>query len=416
MKRTSEKVKEESAELNLIINGNSEIAHIRYLDGLRGLAALVVVVHHFLIAFYPAMHTGNGAETHFGIHQSHFIEAYFARTPLNVLYGGDFAVCIFFVLSGFVLSYKYFHSYNRETVISYAVKRYMRLFIPVFFSIILVFIMIKLSLFFNVEAAVLTKSYWWLKVLWGIDPTFKEMLHAAFIDVFLFNNNSYNTALWTMTFELLGSFLVFSFILMISEIRKRYIFYLLTFYVFYELHQNYYLAFIGGVALCDIFNNYKKLHLLNKPLPAVSLLVFGLFFGSYPPVEVDGTMFEFLKVLGVYDPYSFFHVIGAFFIVLVFISFGTIQKLFSMKPFLFLGKISFSMYLLHALVLGSLSCFLFIKLNAYISYHMSFLISFMISLGVLIISSLLMSKYVDEYALRVSQKIYSRYFKLTKQA
>ena len=39
---------------------------VQYLNGLRGMAALIVVFNHFVDGFLPALHSGNINETHFG--------------------------------------------------------------------------------------------------------------------------------------------------------------------------------------------------------------------------------------------------------------------------------------------------------------------------------------------------------------
>ncbi|WP_019915138.1 acyltransferase family protein [Paenibacillus sp. HW567] len=72
-----------------------------YLNGLRGVAALVVVFSHYTLSFFPALHTGNTSDVY------NSFELFVSGSPLNVFYNGSFAVFIFFILSGFVLSYKY---------------------------------------------------------------------------------------------------------------------------------------------------------------------------------------------------------------------------------------------------------------------------------------------------------------------
>lgn len=44
-----------------------------YLDGLRGLAAFIVVIHHFVLAFYPLYYS---------------TERIIPKTPLNLFYAG----------------------------------------------------------------------------------------------------------------------------------------------------------------------------------------------------------------------------------------------------------------------------------------------------------------------------------------
>jgi peptidoglycan/LPS O-acetylase OafA/YrhL len=109
---------------------------INYLDGLRGLAALTVVFLHYVTAFYPAFVTANYSQ----IHTKSGIELFIAKSPLDIFYAGNFAVCIFFVLSGYVLSMKYFQFKNQNILIKSAIKRYFRLVIPVFASVSIAFI------------------------------------------------------------------------------------------------------------------------------------------------------------------------------------------------------------------------------------------------------------------------------------
>ena len=100
----------------------------RSLDSLRGLAALAVVFHHCLLTL-PASAYGRGG-----------VPWLFAATPLRLLVDGPGAVLLFFVLSGFVLAASIeagrkhedgaFH-YGR-----FAAKRFLRIY-PPFAAIIL---------------------------------------------------------------------------------------------------------------------------------------------------------------------------------------------------------------------------------------------------------------------------------------
>ncbi|MDQ1276051.1 MAG: hypothetical protein QG610_1626 [Euryarchaeota archaeon] len=68
---------------------------INYLDGLRGIAAINVMIMHFFVALAPAMVYGSKYPSHFGS-----LDSVFSTTPLGLIGAGNFSVCIFFVLSG----------------------------------------------------------------------------------------------------------------------------------------------------------------------------------------------------------------------------------------------------------------------------------------------------------------------------
>ncbi len=100
-----------------------------YLDGLRGVSALIVVLVHGIIAFDFALYTGlnENSLTDWDIPISAF--------PFLLPMAGNYSVCIFFVLSGFVLS----HSFRNTRLGSLAliVKRYIRLTLPILVACLL---------------------------------------------------------------------------------------------------------------------------------------------------------------------------------------------------------------------------------------------------------------------------------------
>ena len=95
-----------------------------HLEALRGIAALIVVIGHYLNAFYPYTVFGSS-----GDYVAHGMwEKLLLTTPLGFFKAGDFAVCVFFVLSGYVLSYKYLGEKDvRPPIIAAILKRPFRL-------------------------------------------------------------------------------------------------------------------------------------------------------------------------------------------------------------------------------------------------------------------------------------------------
>lgn len=379
---------------------------IQYLDGLRGLAAFAVVLNHFVLAFYPALFSGTDPHTHLSAGKEFFLSG----TMFNIFYNGNFAVCIFFILSGFVLSHKFLVQKDHEIITEAAVKRYVRLVIPVSVSVFLAFVLMKFSLFYNQQAAVVSGSNW-LSGFWSFTPTFQSALDQTFLGAFFTNVFEYNATLWTIAFEFMGSFLIFGFLALFGTMKNRSWAYLVAIMLFF---QTYYLAFILGILLSDLLAHRNSLvrQFDKSKLLRTLLLLIGLFLGSYPTGRfVDGTMYGFLQNGFIANPAVFYNVIGAFFVIIVLLDSKRMQKIFSFKFFLFLGEISFAMYLLHFIIIGSFASFVFLKVVPYLSYGYAVLSSFMLSVALIFLVSRLMYLYVDINAVNLSKLLYQRIFK-----
>jgi len=107
------------------------------LDGLRGGAALVVVVHHGML-------TGaQFALPYFGQGQSSHIASMLTYTPLHLFWAGTEAVYLFFVLSGLVLA----RSMASRSIPweNYFVSRMVRLYLPVIAAALFAWVTFRLS-------------------------------------------------------------------------------------------------------------------------------------------------------------------------------------------------------------------------------------------------------------------------------
>jgi peptidoglycan/LPS O-acetylase OafA/YrhL len=74
----------------------AKVPRIAYLESIRGLAALQVLLLHFLAAFAP--------DLVFSLPAGAAVAGYIHLSPLYFLYDGYSAVYIFFALSGYVLT------------------------------------------------------------------------------------------------------------------------------------------------------------------------------------------------------------------------------------------------------------------------------------------------------------------------
>lgn len=164
------------------------------LDGLRGAAAFVVVVFHFLSMLAPSWTPKNAHELHF-----------FVDTPLAILWNGPFAVSVFFVLSGFVISGV--AAKRADRLFANIVARYIRLALPVTVSVILAWLW--LTAFpenANALADAFTVPPAWLEHTYQSPiPPFTQAVADGLLFNFLNGGSDFNNVLWTMQIELLGS-------------------------------------------------------------------------------------------------------------------------------------------------------------------------------------------------------------------
>ncbi|MDY9925969.1 acyltransferase [Methanosarcina sp.] len=377
---------------------------ITYLDGLRGVAAVNVMIMHFFVALAPAMVYGSELPSHFGGN----IERFFSTTPLGLIGAGNFSVCIFFVLSGYVLTQKYFKIKDDSIIISGALRRYIRLFIPVFAAVMLSFLLASAGLYrYYIETMIVSAGSNY-RHYWTFTPDiFDAVKQAAWNSFFLGGNIYYNPVLWTMTIEFYGSMLVFTMALLFGSLKNRWTFYLAAVVLFLN---SYYLAFVIGMALADTFNNKTPVLQVFKTgnnIVLFIILVSGLFIGSYPisPLTND-SLYAFLNNGFFETPKVTYHIIGAGMVMYALLNSQGLQNFFSSPVPVFLGKISYSLYLIHFLVISSFTCALFLVLYPVLSYGAAVLISCVLSLLLIIPLSYLFYKYIDMAGVELSRVFY----------
>jgi len=70
----------------------------------------------------------------------------FLRTPLRLLFHGNFWVLVFFLISGFVLPMRYFETGTGPNLLFRMIKRYFRLMIPLFAIITIYWVYVRCGL------------------------------------------------------------------------------------------------------------------------------------------------------------------------------------------------------------------------------------------------------------------------------
>lgn len=158
------------------------------LDALRGLAALVVVLHHNLISRpeYWASYTGPS--------RSGNISA-----PLHLLWDGHEAVIVFFVLSGFVLSLPFWHG-SEVKYLPFVLKRVFRLYPAYFVAVALGILALEIT-----GSGIIHGAGIWSAAYWATAPTLLQIADYAMM-LGSPNLNTIDPVVWTLIVEMQASF------------------------------------------------------------------------------------------------------------------------------------------------------------------------------------------------------------------
>lgn len=376
-----------------------------YLEAIRGIAALAVVFAHIITLYFPYPDVSPGAASP----GSSLLNSLLFGFPLGFLIAGHFSVIVFFILSGYVLTYRYYQTKDPKELQKQAAKRYFRLAIPVFATVMVAYFMISLGMMEYKDQALAITGSLRAEPLFILSPDFGNALYTALIGVFANSSVDYNPVLWTMPIELVGSFVIFGIALLVGKLRYRWLFYLGAIVV---LSQTYYVGFILGLVLADVYHNTKIIEwsrrVLNRFYIAVLMGII-LVLASIPmPWTSAGGLLD-IVTLSFVDGTSNIkaaHYVGAFLLLFLVISVRGFQKVLSLRPFVWIGSLSFAIYLLHFLVLYSLGTWLFVVLwdirpNIYFAAG----ISGFVVIAVTLLASMAWKKYIDDMSVSVSRAV-----------
>ncbi len=370
------------------------------LDGLRGLAALSVMLLHYVLVFAPFIIGAFVTQRH-----TRF-DRLIATTPLQLPTAGDFAVCIFFVLSGFVLSLSFFKHRDVKVLTSAAARRYFRLAIPALGSVMFGYVVLRFGLIFIHQAAVLSQSFSLFGSFWNIPAHLGRAIFEGVYGIWFDSYStagSYNPVLWTMHFELFGSFLLFLFLGLFGNLRNRWVFYGVFGLVFLK---TYFLCFILGIALCDLSLNTKVLNTI-RPRYLWAALPVGLFLGNWITTGIYPTIYLHIHLPFFSDDQlqPLAHNVGAAIVVLTVLRLQPLARLLEMRPFQYLGRVSFALYLTHFIVMSSLASFVFYKVYPAYGYKLALLATFAIAWPVTFVVASIFTNLVDIPSVKLSKKI-----------
>jgi len=321
------------------------------LEGLRGIAAAVVVLYHLVLGFtqkgvgvVPQGHGGWDAVMQFG---------------LGLLNGGA-AVAVFFVLSGFILSLPFSKDRSIWRVLTAMLKRWPRLAMLTTIACLFAWLLIHLS-HDNYKTAAHVIGAKWLAthgnspIAGHGDVGWFDALRDGLYKVFLFGDVHFDSPLWTMRIELFGSFAIFLAAPVLFAIRSWAIRLSLIVLVMIWAGDTFPITYISdflvGVVLAMLFAENRMPNFKNWQAALLGVVAIYLFSFTYEQKLLIHAPIKALLPQG--DNAHFVWDAGAALFILLLLGNPFLRRVFSKTWAVWLGLLSFPIYLLHGPIMLS---------------------------------------------------------------
>ena len=168
---------------------SSQSQRIEIFDGMRGLASVIVMIFHMAVwTVY-----GYSANEYKVFANSFWRVA--TQTPLKLIWGGNEAVLVFYIIGGFVLARPYL-SGRKLDFKPFIIKRWIRLMLPYVLIITVTVMLIALFGAWKHDTIDLSGSF---NVKWKRVPNALEML--LYFLGYDYNLNILSGAFWSMVQE-----------------------------------------------------------------------------------------------------------------------------------------------------------------------------------------------------------------------
>ncbi|KAF2158003.1 hypothetical protein K461DRAFT_274250 [Myriangium duriaei CBS 260.36] len=381
-----------SALLRAIFNypePDLKLRNTAWLDGLRGLAAFEVFIFHYCDGWIDRTTAWGTGE----YSQRIWYYLPFIRSTYN---GGDAAVCLFFAISGYALSYRMLiqmrrgqHDQLLSSLSSSIFRRGIRLYTPVLAMTFILMITARLGLprpaEYELAPTLLSElSSWYWSSVWLLLPLWKGLHWERAI-------NRYDGGIsWTIPMEYYGSIQVYTAILFLCRTRSILVRRALTLlWVAQRLSRDDWSAaqFLLGMTFADYHVDCELRRKARpedrwdaekedsswdgrlpppKKLFLMGLFVFGLFLSGLPGVhwiskkdhQIHSRLFydwitKPFAAAGLYDDYNIDRYIMCLASICIFVAIGQLtplKKITEMRFVQYLGRISFGLYLCHVTV------------------------------------------------------------------
>lgn len=296
--------------------------HFNYLDSARGIAALMVLFYHYINWKYDNI-TG--------------------IKIASIIANGSDAVSFFFVLSGFVLSYKYVVLQHPLDIRKFYITRYFRLFPAFAFTVLL-----------NV-------LYW----------NRHDLSKQALLDIFIYNkqqfyeeillfrlHNKFFLAGWTLSVELIASFFM-PFAIAMARYNRKLIPYLIIPFLFieYPLGKLFIHFMLGLIVSCYYLDIQGEASKATKWFRYRYFFIFiAIILFSIRHIERIFPFGHAYQTIAGYLSIDLFYYTGlaSFIFLVAMINSVKTQRILEHSVLRYFGKISYGVYLSHWVIVQAI--------------------------------------------------------------
>jgi peptidoglycan/LPS O-acetylase OafA/YrhL len=320
------------------------------LDSLRGVAAFSVVLHHFTLIF-PVM-----SATTLAVGAPFLVKLY-AFSPLRIVSAGPAAVMLFFLLSGYVLSLAFLGGRRPLRYRTFLVKRVLRLYPPYLAAIAAAWVALQLAGSGRGDGALSS----WYSGNWASKhiPVHDLIQHVSLVGIF--DDRQLDPVTWSLAYEMRIS-LVFPLLMLLVRYARLPVV-LLTCLAADVLGQALYAhgvsstlsatwiyatIFVAGALLARHREALGRAWSGLAPASRAALGVLAVVAYTYQH------LFPWLTSIHPFVIDQMTTAAGGCVFVVAALEAGVLSRALRTAPLRFLGRISYSLYLVHCIVLLTL--------------------------------------------------------------
>jgi len=313
------------------------------LEGLRGVAAVIVMLGHMVRGLVPP---GPGGWD--GLHQFH-----------SWLLNGGAAVTVFFVLSGFILSLPFANDRSPLRVLTALLKRWPRLAALTTIACLFSWALIVLSQDNYQQAAAVTGNEWMAShfnaPLKGHEISWMAALRDGLYQAFLSGGSRFDSPLWTMRIELFGSFAIFLMAPVLFELQHWPLRLAIVGGVINAAGSAFPLTYVSdflvGTVLAMLFAENRMPKFSNWSAAGIGLG--GVYLFCFSATENHLIHAPIRAILPTGETAHFVWDVSAALIIMVLLGNPFLRHVFSKNWAIWLGLLSFPIYLLHVPIMLS---------------------------------------------------------------